>query len=180
MRILCLTILFLAPLYYFQHNEVPESPEIDSVKLKMGAPKRAPAEKKASQILAAPAPVKGVEVVEQPELLTDTPEDGEEVHWNDLEEGWNTELKDMLGRLEPADGEEIYKNYMKEQETYQTELEALMNEKQQKTSDEAALEIDQLIVQLDNKHQDRLKDILGAHYEAVRDQYQQFMDSSEE
>ncbi len=104
----------------------------------------------------------------------------EGVEWTDLEEGWSAELKGLLNRLEPADGDEIYKTYMKEQEVYQAELDALINEKHQKTSRDAALEIDQLISQLDSKHQDRLKDILGAHYEAVRDQYQQYLESRPE
>lgn len=163
-------------------------PEIDAVKLKMGAPDRA------ERILTvekpkALAPEMTSENTEGPSRDITSEDEGtedgqmdqvEEVQWTDLEEGWNTELKSMLGRLEPADGEEIYKTYMKEQESYQAELDSLMNEKQQKSSDEAINEIDQLIGQLDSKHQEKLKDILGAHYEAVRDQYQQYMDSAED
>lgn len=179
-----LTILFFAPLYYFTQDNADPAPEIDSVKLKMGAPARL---EKAVQSEPPARPV-AVETVEtKDEVVAEAPvaelteeSEVEEVHWTDLEEGWNNELKDMLSRLEPADGEEIHKSYLKEQESYQAELDALMNEKQQKTSDEAVLEIDQLIAQLDAKHQDRLRDILGAHYEAVRDQYQLYMDSMSE
>lgn len=187
MRILLLTILFLAPLYYFNQEDTPGAPEIDSVKLKMGAPARIEKtliDVTPSRHVAAP------EIEKQPEtevretssevISEDTEQEGDQVHWTDLEEGWNTELKDMLLRLEPADGEEIHRNYLKEQESYQAELDALMNEKQQKDSDEAIQEVDQLIMQLDAKHQERLKDILGAHYEAVRDQYQLYMDSMSE
>ena len=53
-----------------------------------------------------------------------------------------------------------------------------MSEKQQKTGEEG-LEIDQMIAQLDEKHQAKLKDILGAHYEAVRDHYDQYMESAQ-
>jgi hypothetical protein len=104
----------------------------------------------------------------------------EEVQLNDLEEGWNNELKEMLGRLEPADGENIHKAYVSEQESYQAELDALMSEKQQKTTEEATQEVEQLIGQLDQKHQEKLKEIFGAHYEAVRDGYESYMDSAEE
>lgn len=186
-----LTILFVAPVWYFTRDEAVEAPEkIDSIKLKMGAPERT------ERLLTVQKDIHETTETESQEAAADEDESPseenaerspegemdhvEEVQWTDLEEGWNNELKSMLGRLEPADGDEIYKTYMKEQEAYQAELDSLMNEKQQKTSDEAISEIDQLISQLDSKHQDRLKDILGAHYEAVRDQYQQYMESQPE
>lgn len=188
MRILLLTILIVAPLYYFTHEEEAPVPEIDSVKLKLGAPDRAERILTVDKTKSVPE-VKPEAPAEAPSRDITSEDEGsaeegmdqvDEVQWTDLEEGWNNELKSMLGRLEPADGDDIYKSYMKEQEGYQAELDSLMNEKQQKTSDEAISEIDQLIAQLDSKHQDKLKEILGAHYEAVRDQYQQYMDSAEE
>lgn len=196
MRIILLTILFLGPLYYFNQDEevepLTQMDSVDSIKVLQGAPKRT-ADTKIERILTVDKPVEApASIVEntkqessspasdEEEVSSDLEESSEEVQWTDLDEGWNNELKAMLGRLEPEEGEDIYKNYTKQQEVYQAELESLQNEKQQKTSDEAALEIDQLILQLDSKHQERLKDILGAHYEAVRDQYQQFMDTAEE
>lgn len=188
MRILLLTILFFAPIYYFTRSETPETPtseKIDSVKLKMGAPDRHERELTVDKKqVRAPAvvetPKEEVTEVSQNDVIEENAHDFQQAHWTDLEEGWNNELKDMLLRLEPADGEEIFQRYTKELEAYQAELDALMNEKQQKETDEEALEVDQMIVQLDAKHQDRLKEILGAHYDAVRDQYQLYMDSAEE
>jgi hypothetical protein len=196
MRIIFLTILFFVPLYFFTQEEedvtatIDElSPVDDQIKLKQGAPERL------DRILTVekplPSPELGVQSDESSEASfeeEDTEEDssedetnsGEEVQLTDLEESWNTELKQTLSRLEPAEADEIFKNYSKAQEGYQSELEALMNEKQQKTTKEAALEVDQLISQLESKHQDQLKEVLGAHYEAVRDQYQQHMDSADQ
>jgi FtsZ-binding cell division protein ZapB len=196
MRIILLTILFLGPLYYFNQDEevepLTQMDSVDSIKVLQGAPERI-ADTKIDGILTVDKPVEAPSLLventkqessspasDEEEITSDSEESTEEVQWTDLDEGWNNELKAMLGRLEPEEGEDIYKNYTKQQEVYQAELESLQNEKQQKTSDEAALEIDQLILQLDSKHQERLKDILGAHYEAVRDQYQQFMDTAEE
>lgn len=189
MRILLLTILIFTPVYFYTREEEAVVPEIDAVKLKMGAPDRAERILTVEKTKEEEAPELHSESSEGPSREITSEDEGsydsdleqvEEVQWTDLEEGWNNELKSMLGRLEPADGDEIYKTYMKEQEAYQAELDSLMNEKQQKTSDEAINEIDQLIGQLDSKHQEKLKDILGAHYEAVRDQYQQYMDSAED
>lgn len=189
MRILLLTILFLSPLYYFtQQEDSPAVAAVDLVKLKQGAPERVERILTVNKTLPATPDAGSTDTLaaSSPDGSDDESSDEnndmdkvEEVQWTDAEEGWNTELKQMLIRLEPADGEEMYNNYMKEQEGYQAELDSLQNEKQQKTSDEAISEIDQLVTQLDNRHQDRLKEILGAHYEAVRDQYQQYMDAAE-
>ncbi len=181
MRILLLTILFVAPAYFLTYEKEVPKPDIDSIRVKVAAPDRT------ERILTVKEPVPvpeetAEEVTEGKPEVSDSIETDlehvEEVELSDIEEGWNNELKDMLGRLEPAEGESIHKTYVAEQESYQAELDALLNEKQQKTTDEAALEIEHIIGQLDIKHQEKLKEILGAHYEAVRDHYEDFMDAS--
>ncbi len=181
MRILLLTILLATPVYFLTHEKDVIKPEIDSIRVKLSGPDRS------ERILTVKEPVPvpegtAEEVSEGKPEISDSVETDlehvEEVELSDIEEGWNNELKDMLGRLEPAEGESIHKSYVSEQESYQAELDALLNEKQQKTTDEAALEIEHLIGQLDVKHQEKLKEILGAHYEAVRDHYEDFMDAS--
>lgn len=187
MRIILLTILFTGSYYFLTKEDKVITPEIDQIKLKMGAPERDHVER----ILTIPkqkevkieAEVAETPVEENDRSFVSSSEEGdlehvEEVQLTDLEAGWNNELKDMLLRLEPAEGEEIHRSYIAEQEAYQAELDALMNEKQQKTTDEAIQEVEQLISQLDHKHQDRLKEIFGAHYEAVRDGYESYMDSA--
>jgi hypothetical protein len=191
MRILILTILFAGTFYFFKQDkkvvETVKGDSIDSIKVKISAPNRivrAP-----SQTESLPESESAVELGNdetgdhegsdlKPEL-TSTEEHVEEVQWTDLEEGWSTELKEMLTRLEPAEGEMIHKTYMQEQESYQAELDSLMNEKQQKATPEGTMEVDQLIGQLDDKHQARLKEVLGAHYEAVRDGYDNYMEQSQ-
>ncbi len=196
MRILLLTILFVSSFYYFSAGEKSKSPQIDSVKLKMGAPERAeeriltvdkvekaPALATAESSLTADAEEESepeVSSTEEDENVTEDLEHVQEVQWTELEEGWNNELKEMLSRLEPREGESMHTAYISEQESYQSELDSLLNEKQQKSSYEAGREIDQLISQLEYKHQEKLKNILGAHYEAVRDHYDYFMEAPPE
>lgn len=195
MRIILLTIAFTATFYYLKTSpDKPVRSEIDSIKLKMGAPHREITAEvpKTERLLTVEEPIndrslaveEGSEIPE--EDLVDSPEETaavsdlehvEEVQIHDVEAGWNNELRGMLSRLEPMEGEAIHQTYLSAQEAYQNELNALMDEKQRKDTDEEAMEIEHMIGQLDYNHQQRLKDILGAHYEAVRDHYQYYMDS---
>ena len=187
MRIIFFTILFLTPLYFLNREEVP-SGEVDSLKIKVSAPDRA------ERILTVEKPVAGdpeepAQVPPQSEMIqslnpdTEVPVDtetdeSEEVQISDLEEAWSGELKQMLNRLEPLEGDAIHKAYQEEQESYQVTLESLMSDKQLKSSKEAGQEMEQLINQLEVKHQEKLKSILGAHYEAVRDHYDDYLETS--
>ena len=190
MRILTLTILFFSAIYYLNQEPSVSDSDADTLIIKQSAPDRA------ERILTVEKPKslpESDEVVsdleesqsskedELSEETTDTEEnlDGaEEVQISEIEEGWNSELKSMLNRLEPVDGDNIHKTYLEEQQNYQSMLDNLMNDKELKTSNEATLEVDQLITQLDQKHQERLKEILGPHYEAIRDHYEEYLDSS--
>lgn len=193
-----LTILFIGSFYYLSPREPELSPAIDSIKIKMGAPKRAEEraltvekleEKPATAEVAPVAPTEEAKDEAEASLPEeeasevsakdneeDEKADVEEVQWTELEEGWNNELKVVLSRLEPREGEAMHVAYMSEQESYQAELEALLNEKKQKTSPDATVEMEQLIAQLDYKHQEKLKDIFGVHYETVREHYEYFME----
>jgi hypothetical protein len=187
MRIIVLTILFAGIFIFFnQEDKISYSDKSDSLKVKVSAPRRF---ERVLPDSTPEAPASAVEEIElNAEVLTaetrDVVDPGdvehvEEFQWTDLEEGWNNELKEMLLRLEPAEGEAIHKSYLLEQESYQAELESLMNEKQQKTTPEATIEVDNLIDQLDEKHQTKLKELLGAHYEAVRDGYESYMEQAQ-
>ncbi len=191
MRIIFFTILFLTPLYFLNREEV-SSGEVDSLKIKVSAPDRA------ERILTVEKPVvvdpeepvqETTQLLPQSEMIqsvnsaNEVPDDtetdeSEEVQISDLEEAWSGELKQMLNRLEPLEGDAIHKAYQEEQESYQVTLESLMSEKQLKSSKEAGQEMEQLINQLEVKHQEKLKSILGAHYEAVRDHYDDYLETS--
>ena len=190
MRIFILTILFISGFYYFSPRETKKLPEIDSIRLKMGAPDRAEriltvektpalaiANEDSGSVQAPPADRETEEVVGATPAQEDDQEHVETVHWTELEEGWNHELKEMITRLEPVEGENMHKAYLAEQESYQAEMDSLMNEGHQDTT-HSSYEIEQLMTQLEYKHQEKLKSIFGPHYESVRDHYEYFMDAS--
>jgi hypothetical protein len=195
MRILFLTVLFLSPLYFFSTSP-DQGHEVDTIAIKASAPDRI------ERILTVEPPRKSVspETTESPAFSTEADEDSteflsdeegdrspaasatleevEEVQMSDIEESWHGELKQILNRLEPADGDDIHRSYLQEQESYKVMIDGLMSEKSSMTTQEASEEIEQMIQQLDYKHQEKLKEILGPHYEAVRDSYDEFMESS--
>ncbi len=189
MRILTLTILFFSAIYYLNKGPEDTNSNADTLVLKQSAPDRA------ERILTVDKPKvlpDSEEVVsdlqqndtqdENEEEFSDSDEEmdrAEEVQISEIEEGWNSELKSVLNRLEPVEGDSIHKTYLEEQQNYQNMLDNLMNEKGLKTSNEASLEVDQMITQLDQKHQEKLKEILGTHYEAIRDQYEEYIENSQ-
>lgn len=190
MRILILTILFASGFYYFRDTqEVTSAPikpraQLDSIKVKSAAPDRAeriltarPVEKPAVVETESSDAGREISSSEEEEDYTYEEDHVEEVPATDLDQAWNHELKDVLNRLEPAEGDNMHKAYMAELESYKAEMDALMSEKQSQTS-ELGLESEQMISQLDQKHEDNLKEIFGAHYDAVRDHYQEYMQGS--
>lgn len=169
------------------------------MKLKMGAPERKAATdervltvREKQKIRPAPTeaaiensedfpeePVDNIEEDVHDDSYSEETEDSEadlpqETSMTELEEGWNGELLNILGRLEPYEAEALHKSYLQEKEAYHKGLEAMLNEGQ--NSPEAAMELEQIQAELDHQHQEKLKTILGPHYESVMDQYQQFME----
>lgn len=182
MRILILTALFIAPVYYFyQKEDVPKnSQRIDMVRVKMAGPRR-PA---VTKVTPAPQEERVQEEVEEQRAPLETQSFSEEiipqdVTYSDIEEGWSEALLEFLDRVEPEDAQKIHKAYLAEQEAYQAETDALLNEKHQKITFEEVQELEQAIIYLEEAHQGALREILGAHYEAVRDHYEYYMDSVE-
>ena len=190
MRILTLTILFFSAIYYLNQEPTVSDSNADTLVIKQSAPDRAeriltvdkPKSLPESDDVVSDLQESEISQEESSEEATDNEEnlDGaEEIQMSEIEEGWNSELKSVLNRLEPVDGDAIHKTYLEEQQNYQSMLDNLMSDKNLKTSKEAELEVDQLITQLDQKHQERLKEILGTHYEAIRDQYEEYLESSQ-
>lgn len=156
---------------------------MDTVKVKMGAPKRI---SRSPAVLPfnkdeISAPV--TEREETPEAMVELAEPAESnEHFTDAaassEDIWLTELKELLQRLEPIDGEEIYQTYLAQQESYQSELDGLLSEKQQKTTEDSVTEMEQQISQLDLKHEEKLKEVFGIHYDTIQEHHQEFMENS--
>lgn len=203
MRILILSIIFLSAFYFlFPRSEEETSvTSIDQVKVKMAATERKAAS--AERVLTVHEKAKSASNKSQSARIDEDAQDFQEepvdnyqddpyedqesdvegdseadlpaeTSMMDLEEGWNGELLNILGRLEPYEAEALHKSYLQEQEAYHKGLEALLNEGQ--NSPEAAMELEQIQAEFDQQHQEKLKNILGPHYETVMDQYHQFME----
>ncbi len=189
MRILTLTILFFSAIYYLNKGPEDTNSNADTLVLKQSAPDRAERILTVDKPKVLPDSEEVVSDLQQNDTQDETEEEvsdsdeemdrAEEVQISEIEEGWNSELKSVLNRLEPVEGDNIHKTYLEEQQNYQNMLDNLMNEKGLKTSNEASLEVDQMITQLDQKHQEKLKEILGTHYEAIRDQYEEYIENSQ-
>lgn len=191
-----MAVLFFVSFYYFWPKEdkgaPPQRIKIDSVELKMGAPDRAErvlTTPKKQEIVAKETTEEKV-VLESSNEVERTPavevsaseedalEQIEEMSWSETESAWNGELKEILYRMDPQESENIHKAYMGERESFLSEIEGLMNEKKQKTSPEAAQEIEQMIAGLEEKHEEKIKEIFGSNYEAIREQYDNYMENN--
>lgn len=191
MRILILAVLTFSSFYYFWPKEKtvfkPRLTKVDSIDVIMsGTAKRVLTAEPKKQIVAEPVAAETQAIVEterSPALDVslaeeDALEQVEEITWSETEAAWNNELKDILYRLEPQESENMHKAYVSERETFLGEIENLLNEKQQKTSPDAIQEIEQMISGIEQKHEEKIKEIFGAHYEVVKEQYDSYMESS--
>ena len=189
MRILLLAILILAPVYYVKYVNKDDVQKIDDIKLKISAPQRAERILTVqTEVIPPPHSQDKEQSSEQDPSTTDEEgereyrdhsfEEVEQVEVSGAEENWNLELKDILNRIDPIEGDQIHKAYVQEYENYQAMMESLISEKQQKTSEESILEIDQLMTQLDEKYQAKIKTILGPHFDTVDEIHEEYLQSS--
>jgi hypothetical protein len=94
---------------------------------------------------------------------------GDDIPWEELDQKWQTELKDLITGLDHEKGEKRFKDYLKAREGFNKQLQILMNQreatfkydskkdsiifKDQKRYDELNIEIDQEHKILTNKAQ---------------------------
>lgn len=100
----------------------------------------------------------------------------DEVPWEDLKNGWRNDLKEFLIESDPDQGEEIFNAYMEESESFEAEVDAL-NKEAEKAAKESRQDFENLIGQLEVRHEEKLKEILGAYYSEVTDRHQQYNSS---
>lgn len=186
-RITILFAVFLG-IYLYRTQPVPEmGPEIDTIKLKMSATKRLPAtpvihsEPEVAQSEAYQDDSQSSE--EDQSFVSTTEEDDhvehlQEAPWDEMKEGWKTSLKEFLSEADPERGEEIYNLYLEELSQYESEMAALTKEGEA-SMDEDSLgnDVNGLLGQLETKHEDKLKEILGPHYMGVTEHHQNYNNS---
>lgn len=100
----------------------------------------------------------------------------DEIPWEDLKAGWRTDLKEFLIETDPDNGEEIFNAYMEETDSFEAEIDALSKEAD-KAGKEAKQDFENLIGQLEVRHEEKLKEVLGNYYSEVTDRHQQYNSS---
>lgn len=184
MRIVLLSVILLSTLYLLRPGTEPDVEEIDDVKLRLSS---------AQQIRPAARPqalVHREEILPEPEaqdnasaadvsdaeiasVSTDEEieEPVEEAPESAQEKGWQDELSQALMTLEPEQGEEMYNAYVNERNTYQATLDDTIRSNQKNQ------DLEGLIAELENKHEERVKEIFGARYEDVKELEAKYLES---
>lgn len=174
----------------FIYNILPQpegTPQIDQIRTKMAAVRQEAETIKPAVHRITAAVEEEVKVVEASavsenaataELVDDESElaHTDEVPWEDIKNGWRTDLKNFLIDTDPEHGEEIFSAYMEESETFEAEVDAL-NKEAEKAAVESRQDFENLIGQLEVRHEERLKEILGAYYSEVTDRHVQYNQS---
>lgn len=196
MRILTLVILFTAGFYYFiPRHDAGE--EIDILKVKVSAPERTVAQEPLPVERPKKVPTPVIEIEEdEPRVEENAPEEYAErfshadaaaaavevEHFSEegtpedeLEAGWNQELRESLMMLEPDRAEDMYYAYESEKKALLADFEQMVQQFQHSP------DLEYMLRELEQKHDERLKEIFGRHYEeinALRSSYLEYRSSS--
>lgn len=176
-------VLFLGLFYYFRDEEVVR-PDIDSIKVKMSAQKRMPTEVKLAVVkipkeIIEETPPAAIPEEDEEQFVSSTEEEQlehiEEIPWDEIKTGWKDNLKDFLLELDPDQGEAIYNAYLEENDNFEKEIENLTKNGSENGINKQ--DLDNLLGQIDARHEDKLKEILGPHYYQVTEQHQHYNSS---
>jgi hypothetical protein len=189
MRMIGIFFVVLGGLYFYNHEEAPVN-NLDIVQLKASSIKRLPtATVNHAQALTNPAPqttATETQVLEEnltsESQVSELPDDevaeieneddylaDADVPWEELKNGWREQLHTVLSDIDPENGEDIYNAYLTENNVYESEMAKL----ELRDADD----VQTLMGQLESRHEEKLKEILGKHYQEVTDQHQQYNSS---
>ncbi|MES2526182.1 MAG: hypothetical protein V4598_03820 [Bdellovibrionota bacterium] len=171
----------------FIYNILPQPEgvtQIDQIKTKMAAARGRPDERVSAihrvsaSLVADPVVTESPSVSENAAVSEIEPDGSEiahvdEVPWDEIKQGWKNDLKEFLMEADPDHGEETYTAYLEESESFEAEIDSLSREAE-KAGKEARQDFETLIGQLEVKHEEKLKEILGAYYSDVTDRHQQY------
>lgn len=171
----------------FIYNILPQpegTTQIDQIKTKMAAARGRPDENTSAIHRVSASLVADPVITETPSVsdnaaVSEIEPDGsqiahvDEVPWDEIKQGWKADLKEFLIEADPEHGEETYSAYLEESESFEAEIDSLSREAE-KAGKEARQDFETLIGQLEVKHEEKLKEILGAYYSDVTDRHQQY------
>lgn len=164
---------------------------IDSVKTKLSSLRKTATAPRPTPIEKLTEEVKVSEIVEEeeesPEIslqdedeVASSAETSDSIPWDEIEKGWESEVKEALIRLDPLDGEAIYNAYLTERENHKSEVDGLFSANKEEGGRAPSMittSADAAIGSLDQKHDERLKEILGTHYEEINKRHQEYLES---
>jgi hypothetical protein len=90
----------------------------------------------------------------------------------DFEGDFNSEISELLLELDPVFGEEIFLSYNKEREIFQAQIQEIAQ------NDDGSAELESVIHDLENQHEERLKEILGPYYQTVKEHHTKFLENT--
>ena len=180
MRHLVLLSFFICLYLHFQTSS-KDSEQSDSLSTQQAAiskptvkmaklPKIAAIFKKKSKIVP--------EKIEKQVATNDFPQDYEEddlsqLPWDDIEEGWKTQLKEFLVSVDPEKADDMFSAYLEEKKKYVERIDF----SDQDTAPDAFVEHDGNQGEVERLHAENLKDIFGVHYSQVEFLHRDYVDS---
>lgn len=99
--------------------------------------------------------------------------------WDDIDEGWKSQLKEYLVSVDPEKGEEMFQAYLEEKKRYveRVDFSDGSNDVSEDLSSDAVVETDAKEGELERIHQQNLKDIFGDHMTQVEALHKEYVES---
>jgi hypothetical protein len=99
--------------------------------------------------------------------------------WDDIDEGWKSQLKEYLVSVDPEKGEEMFQAYLEEKKRYVERVDFTENGESvsEDLNNEAVVETDAKEGELERIHQQNLKDIFGDHMTQVEALHKEYVES---
>jgi hypothetical protein len=179
MRHLVLLSFFICLFLHFQssYNEAQESDTLSTQQSALTKPTiKAAKLPKITAILEKNPKIKTVKSDKQ--VAANDYQDYEEddlsqLPWDDIEEGWKTQLKEFLVSVDPEKADDMFAAYLEEKKKYVERIDF----SDQDTAPDAFVEHDGNQGEVERLHAENLKDIFGVHYSQVEFLHRDYVDS---
>ncbi len=188
-----LLIGFFACLYLHFQKQDAVVEQLDVLSTKQSAVKKMPmpqVERPAITHIQTPVEEKIAESESSEDMITDedlamSDENTEfQIPWDEVEEGWKTNLREYLVSVDPDKADEMFAAYLEEKKKYVDRIDfsdaesgAMDDPEAVKNSEPMLVESDAKEDDLQRSHSDNLKDIFGDHYSAVEALHKEYVDS---
>lgn len=193
MRTLIL-IGFFACIYLHFQNQEAEVATLDSLSTKQSALKKVVIEEPGVELpaithISSESPSGFVPSQEEETMVTDadlaqeySEDDLSQLPWDDIEEGWKTQLREYLVSVDPDKAEDIFAAYMEEKKKYVERVDFSDTDNGVSSEDIATvtdplIEQDSRVVDIERLHTENLQGIFGEHYSQVESLHRDYVES---